>query len=70
MALTPVSFPQDSNTISFLSMEGGVATRKEKQEDFMLYLSHEIREEEHVGQESHPSKKVAHTQTAIVGWHA
>lgn len=51
-------------------MEGGVATRKEKQEDFMLYLSHEIREEEHVGQESHPSKKVAHTQTAIVGWHA
>lgn len=35
-----------------------------------LYLSHEIREEEHVGQESHPSKEVAHAQIAIVGWHA
>lgn len=33
------------------------------------YLSHEIGEEEHVAEESCPSKQVTDTQAAVVAWH-
>jgi len=47
-----------------------MVTGRRSERILCFYLSHEVREEEHVGEESHPSKEVAHTQIAIVGWHA